>query len=94
MDQALLKTLAQFKILMKREKDAQVDLEKLVHDAAYGRKVLTIAEESENEALVVAALTLRDKFGHFAVSSQPRAGEEEKKKADAPELKYLHGVRS
>jgi hypothetical protein len=90
MDQALLKTLAQFKILMKREKDVQVDLEKLMHDAVYGRKVLTIAEESGNEILVVAALTIRDKFGHFAVPDAP----EEKKGEDAPNAKYLHGARS
>jgi hypothetical protein len=91
MDQALLKTLAQFKILMKRERDVQVDLEKLVHDAVYGRKVLTIAEESGDEALVTAAVTLRDKFGHFAVPAAPRA--EEKKKAE-PETRYMYGARS
>jgi hypothetical protein len=92
MDQALLKTLAQFKILMKREKDVQVDLEKLMHDAVYGRKVLTIAEESGNEILVVAALTIRDKFGHFAASETQ--AEEEKKNAEAAKGKYLHGARS
>jgi hypothetical protein len=91
MDQALLKTLAQFKILMKREKDVQVDLEKLMHDAVYGRKVLTIAEESGNEILVVAALTIRDKFGHFAVAD---ASADEKKDAEAAKGKYLHGARS
>jgi len=92
MDQALLKTLAQFKILMKREKDVQVDLEKLMHDAVYGRKVLTIAEESGNEILVVAALTIRDKFGHFAnVDTTPA---EEKKDGEVPKGKYLHGARS
>jgi len=92
MDQALLKTLAQFKILMKREKDVQVDLEKLMHDATYGRKVLMIAEESGNELLVVAALTIRDKFGHFANVDTPAA--EEKNGADAAKGKYLHGARS
>jgi len=69
-----------------------VDLEKLMHDVAYGRKALAIAEESGSEPLVIAALTIRDKFGHFAVAEAPQA--EEKKNADAPAVKYLHGARS
>lgn len=94
MDQELLKTLAHFKILMKRERDVQIDLEKLMHDATYGRKVLAIAEESGSEPLVIAALTIRDKFGHFAVATAAAPQSEEKKNTDAPAVKYLHGARS
>lgn len=93
MDQALLKTLAQFKILLKKEKGLSVDLERMVHDGAYGRELLAAAETSDNEALVLAALTIRDKFGHFGSAAAKPADEKEKdKKPDAG--KYMHGARS
>jgi hypothetical protein len=91
MDQALLKTLAQFKILLKKDKGVSVDLEKMMHNAEYGRQMLSVAEDSINEALVLCAVTIRDKFGHFS-SAAPKPAEE--KKADAPAGKYLHGARS
>ena len=91
MDQALLKTLAQFKILLKKEKGLSADLEKMMHDAAYGRQMLAAAEESDNESLVLAAVTIRDKFGHFNAGAKPA---EEKKEDKKPEGKYMHGARS
>jgi hypothetical protein len=90
-DQALLKTLAQFKILLKKEKGLTADLEKMMHDSAYGRQMLTAAEDSENETLVLAAITIRDKFGHFNAANKPA---EEKKDDKKPEGKYMHGARS
>lgn len=91
MDQALLKTLAQFKILLKKEKGLSADLEKMMHDAAYGRQMLAAAEDSMNEALVLSALTIRDKFGHFNPGAKPA----EEKKEDKPVAgKYMHGARS
>ena len=45
-DQALLKTLAQFKILLKKEKGLSAEIEKMMHDAAYGRQMLAAAEDS------------------------------------------------
>lgn len=92
MDQETLKTLSQFKILLKKVKGTQVDLEKLLRDAAYGREILAVAEDSENEALVLLALTIRDKFGHLVVAPAPQGKEE--KKDDTPPSKYLHGARS
>jgi len=89
MDQALLKTLAQFKILLKKEKGLTADLEKMMQDAAYGRQMLAAAEDSNNETLVLLAVTLRDKFGHFKA-----APKEEEKKKEEPGTKYLHGARS
>ena len=91
MDQALLKVLAQFKILLKKEKGVSADLEKMMQDAAYGRQMLSVAEDSTNEAMVLAALTIRDKFGHFNAAQQKPA---EEKKTDAPAGKYMHGARS
>ena len=92
MDQALLKTLAQFKILLKKEKGVSADLEKMMQDTAYGRQMLAVAEDSTNEALVLSAVTLRDKFGHFSAAAAKPAEEKDKdKKVDG---KYLHGARS
>jgi hypothetical protein len=90
-DQALLKTLAQFKILLKKEKGLTADLEKMMHDPAYGRQMLTAAEDSVNEALVLAAITIRDKFGHFNAGAKPA---EEKKDEKPAAGKYMHGARS
>ena len=91
MDQALLKTLAQFKILLKKEKGLSADLEKMMHDAAYGRQLLAAAEDSANEALVLCAVTIRDKFGHFSAAPAAKPDDSKDKK---PEGKYLHGARS
>jgi len=91
MDQGLLKVLAQFKIFLKKEKGLSVDLEKMMNDPAYGRQMLAAAEESENETLVLTAVTIRDKFGHFG-SAQPKTEEAKEKKVDAG--KYMHGARS
>jgi len=89
MDQALLKALAQFKILLKKEKGLTADLEKMMQDGAYGRQMLAAAEDTSNETLVLLAVTLRDKFGHFQAAPK----QEEKKKEDA-NSKYMHGARS
>jgi hypothetical protein len=94
MDQELLKTLAHFKILLKKEKGLAVDLEKMMQDAAYGRQMLAAAEESDNEALVLSAVTIRDKLGQFKAGAQPKPAEEKDKKPDAPAGKYMHGARS
>jgi hypothetical protein len=91
MDHELLKLLAHFKILLKKERGVQVDVEKLLHDAAYGRQMLAVAEETQSEALVLLALTIRDKFGHLDVAPAPRAAEES---AAMPGRKYVHGARS
>jgi hypothetical protein len=92
MDQELLKTLAHFKILLKKEKGLAVDLEKMMHDPAYGRQMLAAAEESDNESLVLSAVTIRDKLGQFKTGAQQKPAEE--KKAEAPAGKYMHGARS
>lgn len=91
MDQALLKTLAHFKILLRKEKGLQVDLEKMVHDAAYCRQMLAAAEDSANEALVRGAVTIRDKLGHFGAAAKPAEEKDKDKKTDG---RYLHGARS
>ena len=97
MEQELLKALAHFKILFKKEKGVPVDLEKMLGDAAYGRQVLAQAEETANETLVVLALAIKDKLGYLKVAataptSAPVAAE--KKPAAADTKKYMYGPRS
>lgn len=55
MGQDLLKALAQFRILFKKELGVPADLEKMLSDPAYGRLVLAQAEDSGNETLVMLA---------------------------------------
>ena len=96
MEQELLKALAHFKILFKKEKGVPVDLEKMLGDASYGRQVLAQAEESANETLVVLALAIKDKLGYLKVAAAtpaaPVAAEKKPPAADAK--KYMYGPRS
>jgi hypothetical protein len=100
MDQDLLKALAHFKVLLKKEKGMQVDLEKLLRDAAYGRQIMALAEESENETLVFVALSIKDKLGHLKVAPAPApaasaaAEKPQEKKPAAQTGKYFYGPRS
>jgi len=98
MEQELLKALAHFKILFKKEKGVPVDLEKMLGDTAYGRQVLAQAEESANETLVVLALSIKDKLGYLkvapAVPPPAPVAPAEKKPAAAAEKKYMYGPRS
>jgi hypothetical protein len=98
MEQELLKSLAHFKILFKKEKGVPADLEKMLSDPAYGRQLLAQAEESENETLVVLALAIKDKLGYLKVAAAPApapakiAAEPKPVAADAK--KYMYGPRS
>jgi hypothetical protein len=95
MEQQLLKALAHFKILFKKEKGVPVDLEKMLGDPAYGRQVLAQAEESANETLVVLALAIKDKLGYLKVAAAPPAPvAAEKKPAESKTKKYMYGPRS
>lgn len=100
MEQELLKSLAHFKILFKKEKGVPADLEKMLSDPAYGRQLLAQAEESENETLVVLALAIKDKLGFLKVAATPapvpapKAPAAEQKAATADAKKYMYGPRS
>lgn len=101
MEQELLKALAHFKILFRKEKGVPVDLERMLSDPAYGRQVLAQAEECENETLVVLALGIKDKLGYLKVAAAPpppaASAPAEKKQpvaAGADSKKYMYGPRS
>ena len=91
MEQELLKLLAQFRILMKKERGAQLDLEKMLTDAAYARAACAQAEESDSEMLVMLSITLREKLGFLRPATQPA---EDKKPEPGKTVKYMHGARS
>ncbi len=93
MDQALLKELAQFKMLFKRTINQTVDIERLIADAPYGKDLLSLAEDSDNETLVLMALSLKDKLG---LLPQPRVAEATPAEGEAdakPNDKYVRGAR-
>ncbi len=94
MDQALLKELAHFKLLLKKTANHSTDIEKLLSDKAYGKQVLSLAEESDNEELIVMALDLKDKLGLLpqpGKSAETKPAENEEK--EKPQDKYKFGAR-
>jgi hypothetical protein len=93
MEQELLRALAQFKILFKKERGVPADLEKMLGDPAYGRHLLAQAEESGNETLVLLALAIKDKLGYLKVADPPAPVVVEKTAA-AEVKKYMFGPRS
>ena len=95
MDQAMLKELAHFKLLLKKTASHSTDIEKLLTDKAYAKQVLSLAEESDNEELILMALDLKDKLGllpqaNSAPESKPEEAEPEEGKAKD---KYVFGAR-
>lgn len=98
MDQALLRQLAQFKLLLRKASNHSVDIEKLISDRAYAKQVLSLAEESDNEVLILLALELKDKLGMLpkAAPAETKPATE-KAKDDATDAatkgKYVFGAR-
>lgn len=90
MEPDLLKLLAQFRILMKKERGTNLDLEKLMNDAAYARQACAQAEESENETLVMVSIALREKLGFLKTAAKPAA----EKEPEPTKGKYMYGARS
>lgn len=92
MQQDLLKLLAQFRILMKKERGAHLDLERMMNDAAYSRQALAQAEDSDNEMLVMLSISLREKLGFLKVAAAKPAEAKQPEAAQAG--KYMRGARS
>jgi hypothetical protein len=88
----MLKLLAQFRILLKKEKGINVDFERLVGDPAYARELVKAGEDTDNEVLVMLALQLHEKLG---LMGSPKAAPAPVAAAKAvnPE-KYKFGARS
>jgi hypothetical protein len=92
MEHELLKLLAQFRILLKKERGAHLDLEKMMNDAGYARQALAQAEDCDNEMLVMLSISLREKLG-FLKAAAARPAETKQPEA-AQAVKYLRGARS
>jgi hypothetical protein len=68
MDQALLKELAHFKVMLKKQLGVSADISKLMADREYGLATLTAAEECDDVDLITLALTLKSKLGLLPVA--------------------------
>jgi hypothetical protein len=88
----MLKLLAQFRILLKKEKGVAVDFERLMSDSAYARELVRAGEDSDNEVLVMLALQLHEKLGLMSAPVKAPAPVAAAK-AVSPE-KYKFGARS
>ncbi|HAN55843.1 MAG TPA: hypothetical protein DCQ77_06485 [Betaproteobacteria bacterium] len=55
-------SLTHFKILLARETGQRFSIEQFVSDKIYARQILTVAEDSDQEKLILAALKLRELF--------------------------------
>ena len=95
MEQDMLRMLAQFRILMKREAGLKVDFQRLVDDADYARQTLSAGEDSDSEALVTLALTLRDRLGLLQKKPMDADAKAEPDPADPTKgKKHIYGARS
>jgi hypothetical protein len=96
MDQEQLKLLAHLKVTS-RKVGLDLDLPRLIADRVYAIERLDVFATSDNEDLVLTALTVKDKLGLMPVqasptpeSPEPKAGDKVVKKD--PE-KYKFGPR-
>jgi hypothetical protein len=94
MDQEMLKVLAQFRILLKKEKGVMVDFERLMAEPAYARGLLAQAEDSDNELLVTLALSLHEKLGLLAAPAAPAPNAAARPATQVDPQKYKFGARS
>lgn len=58
-----LSKLAQFKLFMRKIHQYSVDLSALVKDQEYARQVFDLAEDTDQEDLMLLAIELRAQFG-------------------------------
>lgn len=86
MDQETLKLLTKVKVTARRAIGLEIDVQRLTHDPRYANEVLGNAAGSDDEDLVLAALTLQSRFGLLEVSA-PEAP------VNAPAEKYKYGAR-
>ena len=98
MDSDLLKKLAHLKILLKRNGGIAVDITQLVNDRSYARSILTQAEDSDAEEIVLLALELKDKLGLLRATPPkpviaPAKTEDVAKEKPKTAAKYLFGTR-
>jgi hypothetical protein len=91
MDQETLKLLAKVKVVARKVLGLEIDVQKLTHDREYAAEVLAKATHSDNEDLVLAAITLQDRFG--LLSEVPAKAEESAEGRGVSPDKYKFGAR-
>jgi hypothetical protein len=87
MDHETLKLLAKVKVVARKTMGLDIDIQRLTHEPQYAAEMLAKAMHSDNEDLVLAAITLQDRFGML----KPRAPEP-REPAELTE-KYVFGAR-
>jgi hypothetical protein len=93
MEQDLLKVLAQFRILLKKQTGFAADFERLMAEPAYAREVIAKAEDSDNEVLAMLALTLHEKLG-LMKAPPPAPAAPARPASSVDPQKYKFGARS
>ncbi len=88
MDQDTLKLLAKVKVAARKVLGLEIDVQRLTHDRDYAKQILEKASQSDNEDLVLAAITLEDRFGLLADKPPPARPDG----AEDPD-KYKFGAR-
>ena len=63
LSKAELSQLAQFKLLMRQVHQYSVDLSLFVSDQTYAKEVLDLAEDTDQEGLMMLAIEIRSQFG-------------------------------
>lgn len=71
-----LHELAQFKLLMRQYTGVSVKIDDLIHDVQYQQSIFDLAEDQDQEDLLMASLVLRSRLGWL---------ETQRLKAEAPE---------
>ncbi len=99
MDGEVLKKLAKLKLLVKRSGGQSIEVSTIISDRQYARNVLTAAEESDNEELILLALELKDALGLLATVPEPAPAEARKPEPEPPSSsdkiagRYMFGAR-
>jgi len=91
MDQDTLKLLAKVKVAARKALGLEIDVQRLTHDRDYAKEILAKASESDNEDLVLAAITLEDRFGLLA--DKPSKLKVVEPDSEHDKEKYKYGAR-
>ena len=92
MDQDTLKLLAKVKVAARKALGLEIDVQRLTHDRDYAADILGKASVTDNEDLVLAAITLQDKFGLLA-DKPTKSKSAEAQDAEHDKDKYKFGAR-
>ena len=97
MDRETLNEMVKFKFALRKAGGPETDLVKLAGDARYADEIFRAAETVPDEALVLLAMTLRDKFGLLTGLPDvpaPLAKTPEPAEPTPPAARYMSGARS